>query len=201
MEYENQMQTKPFGDLFILDTWYPDEHHSAKIASKCPNGTISPTTSCPCMDIMKGYGPRITNEPDVIQRLCEADTMYLQEWTILFQSGAVYQLGSCVYKELARIADYGAAFFADEYLVTYKILFESGQDLAGIIFLMFTSSLLTGKEYTESMAGRQQEYFDYLSDFVQREYRLSTRLFRAVRNEGSEKHFSDISSISLWSGV
>lgn len=161
---------KQIGETAFFDTYYPEGYHSAKITPKCPNGTLPPKTSCPCSD-MKQNIHQATNITDTSQWIRGKDhAIHMEQWMIVFPAKNVKRLGSCVYKELLKIADYGAAFFAGEYQILYTIHY-----IAGFVYIrlaMNTVSLKTGKEYTESMAGHLQEYFDYLSDFVQREYGL-----------------------------
>lgn len=159
-----------FGELTFFDTYYPVGYNLAKMSPKCPNGTVFPNTSCPCSD-MKQNIHQATNATSTSQWIRGKDNkIHMQQWIIAFPPVYVHRLGDCVYKELIKIADYGAAFFADEYQIFYTLHYTS--NFVFIRLAMNTVSLKTGKEYTESMAGHLQEYFDYLSDFVQREYGL-----------------------------
>lgn len=167
---QSARQIKHFGEMTFFDTYYPDGYNFAKTAPKCPNGTMFPKTLCPCPD-MKKFIPQAAYEQNHSQWVRGKDhAIHMQQWMIAFPPGYVYHLGNCVYKELVKIADYGAAFFADEYQIFYTIHYAP--NFVFIRFAMNTVSLQTGEEYTESMAGHLQEYFDYLSDFVQREYGL-----------------------------
>lgn len=167
---ESLKQIKHFGEMTFFDTYYPVEYNSAKMAPKCPNGRMFPDTLCPCSD-MKEFIPQVAYKHNPLQWVRGKDhAIHMQQWMIAFPPVYVYRLGNCVYKELVKIANYGAAFFAGEYQISYNIQYT--QNFVFIRFAMNTVSLQTGEEYTESMAGHLQEYFDYLSDFVQREYGL-----------------------------
>ena len=169
---ERVKQIKHFGEMTFFDTYYPDGYNSAKMAPKCPNGTMFPDTLCPCPDMKELNIHKAAYKRDPLQWVRGKDlAIHMQQWMIAFPPVYVYRLGNCVYKELVKIADYGAAFFAGEYEIFYDIQYT--QNFVFIRFAMNTVSLRTGEEYTESMAGHLQEYFDYLSDFVDREYGLS----------------------------
>ena len=157
--------------MTFFDTYYPVGYNSAKMTPKCPNGKMFPNTLCPCPDMKELDIRQAAYKQSPLQWVQGKDhAIHMQQWMIAFPPVYVYRLGNCVYKELIKIADYGAAFFADEYQIFYNIQYTP--NFVFIRFGMNTVSLQTGKEYTESMAGRLQEYFDYLSDFVQREYGL-----------------------------
>lgn len=182
MEHKDQSSVKLFSKPLYFLTCYPDGYHSTEMAPKCPDGTVFPNTLCPCSDMKQLNIHQAAYEPSTSQWIRGKDhAIHMQQWMIVFPVENVKHLGSCVYKELVKIADYGAAFFADEYQIFYTIQYTSA--LAFIRFSMNTVSLQAGKEYTESMAGRQQEYFDYLLDFVLREYGLSI---------GTDIHILDI---------
>ena len=99
---------------------------------------------------------------------------HTQQWIIRFSPRYIERLGKCAYWELSKIAEYSAAFFADDYQLFYFICFASNSVF--ISFVMNTIGLKTGKAYTESMAGHFQEYFNYLFEFAQREYGLSIEI-------------------------